>query len=377
MIAIGRIDEGAAGYRRILAKNPQLIRAWGGLTNIKTTRLTAAETALLERLYAAPGLAAAERARLGFSLGKTLEDEGRYAQAYEVFCTANATRRFELEWNAAQFSTGIDAIMAAFDRAPAHSADPALGKEIIFIVSMPRAGSTLTEHILAAHPEVEGGDELADLGTIIEAESKRRGRAFPDWVAQANAADWKRLGREYLERTARLRKDYPYSTDKGLVNWVFVGAAHAMLPGARFVNCRRDPVETCWSCFKQYFERGQAYTYDFGELGAQWRDYDRLMRFWHARYPHRVYESVYENLLADPDTEIRRLLDFCGLPFADACLRFDETRRVVRTVSAGQVRQPLRRDTARTAAYGELLTPLRRALGVDPAAASSASPASA
>jgi tetratricopeptide (TPR) repeat protein len=377
MIAIGRIQEGASGYRRILAKTPQLIRAWGGLTNIKTEQLTDEETATLERLYAAPGISDADRARLGFSLGKTLEDKGRYAEAFSVFCAANAARRRELSWNATQFSRGIDSIIAAFDKPPAHTADPALGREIIFIVSMPRAGSTLTEHILAAHPDVEGADEIPDLGAIIEEESKQRGRAFPDWVAQAGAADWERLGRRYLERTARWRKDSPRSTDKGLINWVFIGAAHAMLPGARFVNCRRDPVETCWSCFKQYFDRGQVYTYDIGELTAQWRDYDRLMRFWHACYPHRVYESVYENLLADPDAEIRRLLDFCELPFAPACLRFDETRRVVRTVSAGQVRQPLRRDTARTPAYGELLAPLRRALGVDLGPATSLSDASA
>ena len=366
LIAIGRIEEGAAGYRRILAEKPQLIRAWSGLTNIKTVQLTDEETATLARLHAAPGLSDADRARIGFALGETLEDKGRYAEAFGVFCAANAARRREVNWNATEFSHSIDSIIAAFDKPPAHTADPTLGREIIFIISLPRAGSTLTEHILAAHPDVEGADEISDLSEIIEEESKQRGRPFPDWVAQTGAADWERLGRRYLERTARWRKDFPRSTDKGLINWVFIGAAHAMLPGARFVNCRRDPIETCWSCFKQYFERGQTYTYDIGELTTQWRDYDRLVRFWHARYPHRVYESVYENLLADPEAEIRRLLDFCELPFAAACLRFDETRRVVRTLSAGQVRQPLRRDTARTPAYGELLAPLRRALGVDP-----------
>jgi hypothetical protein len=153
--------------------------------------------------------------------------------------------------------------------------------------------------------------------------------------------------------------------DKAVFNWPFVGAIVAMLPGARIVNVRRDPVETGWSCFKQRFARGQQmFSYALDDIGAHWIDYDRLMFFWHARFPRRIYELSYEALVASPEPEIRRLLDFCGLPFAASCLKSHRSERVVRTSSAAQVRQPMRADTARSANYGALLDPLRRALGL-------------
>jgi len=171
------------------------------------------------------------------------------------------------------------------------------------------------------------------------------------------------LSRDYLARTTRWRVERPRFTDKLPNNWPLIGAALAMLPQAKFVDCRRDPIETCWSCYKQLFAPGLVrYAYDLGELGAYWRDYDRLSRFWAERYPASVRAQGYEALLAEPESEIRALLDFCGLSFDDACLRFHESKRSVRTASSGQVRQPLRRDTARAARYGDLLAPLRNAL---------------
>jgi hypothetical protein len=155
----------------------------------------------------------------------------------------------------------------------------------------------------------------------------------------------------------------PRFTDKLPNNWPLIGAAHAMLPEAKFITCHRDPVETCWSCYKQLFAPGLVnYAYDLGELAAYWHDYDRLARCSVERYPAHVRAQGYEALLAEPESEIRALLDFCGLAFDESCLRFHEAKRGVRTVSSGQVRQPLRRDTARGPRYGELLAPLREAL---------------
>ena len=185
-------------------------------------------------------------------------------------------------------------------------------------------------------------------------------------MPEASAADWERLGRRYLERTAHWRARRPRSTDKMPNNWLVLGAIEAMLPGARIVDCRRDPLETCWSCYKQFFGRGVEFSYDLDDLGAFWRDYDRAMRFWHARRPASLRTQQYEALLADPETEIRALLDFCGLDFDPACLSFHEAGRDVRTASASQVRQPLKRDTARAASYGDLLAPLRAALARAP-----------
>ncbi|HEV7492074.1 MAG TPA: sulfotransferase, partial [Rhodanobacteraceae bacterium] len=352
-------------YRRVLARRPDMITAWSGLNSIKTARLTEAETVQLETLYAAPDIAENLRSKLGFALGKALEDQGRYAEAFSVLAASNAAMRREHKWDSEEFSRAIDGVIETFKNPVAAAIDPTLGKEVIFVVSIPRSGSTLTEHIIASHSDVSGADELPIIGEIINEESARIGIPYPNWLARATAADWTRLGNEYMKRTEQWRKSHPRSTDKGLSNWCFVGVIHAMLPGARIVNCRRDAVETCWSCFKQLFGHGQSYSYDLGELAAYWRDYDRTMRFWHARYPHRMHDVVYEDLIENPETQIRRLLEFCNLEFEPACLRFHETQRPVRTTSAGQVRQPIRNDTARAPAYGELLAPLRWSLGVE------------
>ena len=366
LFAVGRTDESAVEYRHVIQLQPASSAGWIGLSNIKTLRLSAEETQVLEDAVAAPDTPEPDRVKLGFVLGKALEDAGRYQDAFTVLGSANAAKRRELTWDPAFFSAGIDRVIEEYSRSHRHAASAKLGEDVVFIVSLPRAGSTLTEQILSAHGDVTGAGELPDLAAIMDAESRQRGMQFPDWVADASAADWERLGMEYLRRTAHWRRDSPRSTDKGLTNWTLIGAAHAMLPGARFVHARRDAVETCWSCFKQLFRMGQNYSYDFAELAAQWRDYDRLMRFWHARYPHRVYELGYERLIAEPEAEVRRVLGFLKLPYDEACLRFNESTRVVRTVSGAQVRQPLRSDTARSAAYGPLLAPLRWALGMEP-----------
>jgi len=210
-----------------------------------------------------------------------------------------------------------------------------------------------------------GKDEIADLrkriGIVLQEESEARHSDYPQWVGAATAADWERLGRRYLERTARWQTRARF-TDKGLSNWQTLGAIFAMLPGAKVVHSRRDPVETCWSCFKQLFPVGQPFTYDIAELATFHADYDRMMRFWHERYPGRIHDFIYEDLLADPDTRVRALLDYSGLSFEEGCLNFHQSTRAVRTPSAAQVRQPLRGDTARAPRYGELLDPLRAAL---------------
>ena len=356
----GRIDEAIAGYRQVLGGNAAA-EAWSKLSNIKTLRFSAEECAELEHLFARPGLSGEDRARAGFALLKALEDNGRYSEAFAVMTVANTLQRRRLQWDAGAWHAQTEDILRAFARAPARS--PAmLGHEVIFVVSMPRAGSTLIEQVLASHPDVEGANELFDLGDLLQAESARRGRPFPEWIAEATPADWQRLGQEYLDRTARWRQSRPRFTDKALDNWRYIGAVMAMLPGARFVDCRRDPLETCLSCYRQLFARGQVFSYDLAELAAFWRRYDHSMRMWSSRYPAAIRSQSHERLIADPEQEVRALLDFCGLPFDPACLRSHDTERPVRTMSAAQVRQPLRADTARAWRYGELLLPLRLAL---------------
>jgi tetratricopeptide (TPR) repeat protein len=363
--ALGRTDESIAAFRGAIAANPRAALAWAGLAEIKTVALAKDDVAALETLVADPALDDEARAIAAFALGRGLEDQQRYADAFAAFAKANATMRSLNPWDAAAHSAYVDSIAAAFETPPALSGDPARGSDVVFVISLPRAGSTLVEQILGAHPDVEGTGEINDLALIVQEESARRGEPYPAWIAKATPADWERLGAHYLERTARWRASRRVHVDKAVFNWPFVGAIAAMLPGAHIVNVRRDALETGWSCFKQRFARGQqVFSYALDDIGAYWIDYDRLMFFWHARLPRRIYDLSYEALVASPEPEIRRLLDFCGLPFAASCLKSHKSGRVVRTASAAQVRQPMRSDTARASNYGALVEPLRRALGL-------------
>jgi tetratricopeptide (TPR) repeat protein len=359
--ALGRIDDAASAYRQALAIDPGAAHAWWGLANLKTVRFGATDVEALERLFTKGDPSRTDRPAIGFALAKALEDQDRYADAFAVLHQANALRRAEQPWDAAAFGREVDAILAAFAEPPqAQSAER--GSEIIFIVSLPRSGSTLVEQILAAHPEVEGAGELTDLPAVIGEESRRRGVAFPGWVRDATPDDWRRLGERYLERTQRWRSSRGRSTDKSLLNVPYIGAAAAMLPGARFVRCRREPLETALSCYRQWFNQSQAFSYSLDDIVAYMRDHERLMSFWSRRLPGACHTVVHERLLAEPEATIRELLEFCGLPFDARCLEFHRSERSVRTASAAQVRQPLRPDTARADRYGALLDPLREAL---------------
>ena len=358
--ALGRIDEATAAYRAALREDPSAAHAWWGLANLKTVRFEAADADALASHFR--DNRTADRPALGFALAKALEDQDRYAEALDVLHEANALRRRQQPWNASAFSREVDEIEAAFASLPASTGDVTFGREAIFIASLPRSGSTLAEQIIATHPEVEGAGEISDLAAVIAEESARTALAWPAWAQRSDAATWHRLGARYLERTARFRTERPQFTDKALSNWLNLGAAAAMLPGARFVHCRRDPVETALSCYRQWFNRGQAWTYALDDIVAYWRDHERLMRVWKERLPGRVFTLDHEALLTEPEATVRALLDFFGLPFDARCLEFHRNERSVRTASAAQVREPLARRTDRASHYGALLDPLRRAI---------------
>ncbi|MGH8172541.1 MAG: sulfotransferase [Rhodanobacteraceae bacterium] len=362
---MGRIGEAETEYRKVLTANPDSPLAWFGLSTLRTARLSADDVATIERVYARGDLKRDERVAAGFALAKGLEDQSRYTEAFAVLTAANATKRRQLQWDAGAFTQYIDMIGEAFAQPAPQTPNATQGREVIFVFGLPRSGSTLVEQILAAHPEVSGANELEDLTQVLKDESKRRKSTFPLWVRDARAEDWDRLGKDYLERTARFRRERPIFTDKGLSNWGYVGALRAMLPGARMVNCRRDPVENCLACFRQSFAQELGFTYDLAEIASFWRDYDRLMRVWHRRYPGAMHDLVHERLVTNSESEIRGLLEYCGLPFDAAVLRFHEVERNVRTASAAQVREPLRADTARADRYGALLDPLRGMLAKD------------
>ena len=299
---------------------------------------------------------------LGFALAKALEDQRDYPAAFDVLQKANSLNRRLLGWDAAQEHARLKALVAASASPRPSPKRPDLGSELIFVVSLPRSGSSLIEQMLASHSDVEGGGELLDLQQVLDAESARRGRPLSDWIAEADAEDWDRLGTAYLRRTARLRKHKPRSTDKNLANWKFVDVIMRMLPGAHVVHCTRDALETCLACYRQWFSRGNEFSYDLRDMAGYWGDHTETCRIWQDRYPDRFHRLVHEALLADPRGELERLLDACGLPFEEGCLEYHRNPRHVATASAVQVRQPLSAATARADRYGDRLDPLRELL---------------
>lgn len=361
--SIGEVASAIADLRKILEREPDRAEAWFALSNLKLERFDEQDLLFLERAFARADLDVRARIWFGFTLARALEDAGDYSRAFEVLQTANSLQRSLVKWDGRGERNRVEAIVNAFDRELPAAQEPGLGGEVIFIVSIPRSGSTMVEQILASHSTVEGANEIGDLSQIVDDETRRLGGAYPLWVPSASAADWHRLGTEYLARTAVWRERRPRFTDKSLGTWMLVGAALAMLPAARVVICRRDPLETCLGCYRQWFAQAAGFAYDLDELADYCIDFQRMTDYWLRKYPDRTFDLEYEVLVAEPEPTIRRLLDFCGLPFEPACLEFHKTQRTVLSApSAAQVRQPIRRDTARAARYGDKLDGLRRRL---------------
>jgi hypothetical protein len=239
----------------------------------------------------------------------------------------------------------------------------------IFIVGMPRAGSTLLEQILSSHSQVEGTMELPDIIAIAKRLGGKARRSeeskYPEIIASLSDDELQKLGEEYLERTAIQRKtDKPFFIDKMPNNFMHAGLIHLILPKAKIIDARRHPMACCFSGFKQHFAKGQGFSYGLERIGRYYRDYVLLMKHFDEIAPGVVHRVIYENMVADPDTQIRALLDFCGLPFEAACLNFHETERAVRTASSEQVRQPIYASGVdQWKNYEPWLDPLKAALG--------------
>jgi tetratricopeptide (TPR) repeat protein len=365
-LACGRAEDAARLIRQAIQVDPAFVPAWVALVDTKTFRMSAAEMQQVRALLGdSSALLPGERTALQFALALACERQGNYEEAWQRLVKANAARKGELPpWDAERFRLQERQSDEVFSRFQTRSIDPQLGSEVVFIVGLPRSGTTLVEQILSSHPDVTGAGELAALPQVLTDESTRLRRRYPEWVLDASAQDWQRLGMQYLESTRGAREGRPRFTDKLPSNWRALGAIRAMLPGARVVICRRDPLENCWSCFKQYFAKGWEFTNDIDHLGLFWRAFDHAASQWARRAPAWVREQNYEMLTGDPESEIRALLGFCGLPFDDACLRPHESRRSVRTLSAAQVREPMHEARVVAANYGALLDPLRSALGL-------------
>jgi predicted Zn-dependent protease len=344
----GRQEESVATYRRAISMEPTLGEAYWSLANLKTFRFAADDIRAMEAVLERADLGAEDRVHFEFALGKALEDAGVHARSFAHYSEANALHRKAHPYSAAENSRFVGRsrqhFTAEFFRERTAMGSPSA--EPIFIVGLPRAGSTLLEQILASHPTVEGTIELPDIPQIARAligrdDGAPEGRFF-EKLAALGPADLRALGESYLESTRVHRKtDAPYFIDKMPNNCLYVGLIHLILPNAKIIDARRHPLGCCFSAFKQHFARGQGFTYSLEDLGRYYREYVELMAHIDAVLPGRVHRVLYESVIDDTETEVRRLLEHCGLPFDERCLRFYETERPVRTASSEQVRQPI------------------------------------
>ncbi|MES2042550.1 MAG: sulfotransferase [Pseudomonadota bacterium] len=359
---VGRLDDGIAAYRRALALAPTLGEVWWSLANLKTVRFDDTDVATMEAALESEGLAAEDRFHLEFALGKAHEDRREAAAAFARYDSANRHRRALIAYDAGETTAMVDGMIAVltpdlFARTAGAGHD---APDPIFILGMPRAGSTLIEQILASHSHVEGTSELSDIPVL-----SGRIADYPAGLAAADPALLRELGERYIDRTRILRREgTPRFIDKLPNNWLHAGLIHLILPNATIIDARRHPLDCCWSNFKQHFARGQGFAYDLADLGHYYADYVRLMAHIDAVLPGRVHRIIHERLVDDPEGEVRALLDACGLGFEETCLRFHENARPVRTPSSEQVRRPISREGMDAwQPFDAWLGPLRDALG--------------
>jgi tetratricopeptide (TPR) repeat protein len=368
---VGRQAESIAAYRRAIEIAPGLGEVWWSLANLKTVGFGPDDIAAMEAALAAPELSDEDRLHLHFALGKALEDLGEAEPAFGHYAEGNRLRRGQIHYDPDEIGDHVRRSIALFTPAlfGARTGWGCPAPDPIFILGMPRAGSTLLEQILASHGEVEGTMELPDVAAIAKRLGGRKAKAdasaYPECLAGFDGPALAALGRDYLESTRIQRKtDKPYFIDKMPNNWLHVGLIRLILPNAKIVDARRHPLACCFSNFKQHFARGQGFTYDQAELGLYYRDYVTLMAHFDAVQPGAVHRVLYEEMVADPEARVRALLDFLGLPFDPACLKFYENERAVRTASSEQVRRPINREGLdQWRAFEPFLGPLKEALG--------------
>ena len=370
--AVGRPAAAVNAYRQTITLAPTFTEAFWSLANLKTWRFEDRDVAHMTALMANTEIGGDERAYLHFALAKANEDAGRNDAAFEHYRQANALRRASQPHDAVAHSHFVGRMIETLT--PGFLADrTGVGSKArgpIFVVGMPRSGSTLVEQILASHSQVEGLSELPEITAIAkeiddQARSQKSETAYPEQLASLPDGAFTIFAADYLARAGlRRRTERPLFVDKFPGNFLHVGLIHLMLPNAVIIDVRRHPLSCCLSLFRQCFAGGQAYSYDLADLGRYFADYVALMNHIDAVLPGRVLRISYEALVMDVESETRRLLDHCGLPLEPGCLRFYENNRVVQTPSSEQVRRPIYQDALdRWRDFEPWLEPLITALG--------------
>lgn len=347
---VGRLDEAIESYRNAYRTRPDFGDAYWSLANLKTYRFTDDEILEMEHRLEDPRTGTVDRFHLSFALGKAFEDREDYARSFGYYEQGNRLRRQDLRYDADRAEAAMRRQAAActselFDsRAGQGAPDP----DPIFIVGLPRSGSTLLEQILASHSEVDGTMELPNVIALAHRLNGRRllsdEARYPGILAELPPEQIRKFGSAYIEDTRFHRRGAPRFIDKMPNNFMHVGLIHLILPNAKIIDARRDPMACCFSNFKQLFADGQEFTYDLEEMARYYRGYTELMDHWDRVLPGRILRVHYEQVVSDLESEVRRLLDFLGLPFEERCLDYHRTERSVRTPSSEQVRQPIYRS---------------------------------
>ncbi|MEM9624337.1 MAG: sulfotransferase, partial [Pseudomonadota bacterium] len=367
---VGRQADSVAAYRRAIAAEPGLGEAYWSLANLKTFRFADNDLRTMQNLVETGEIEQRDEFHLCFALGKGLEDAGQYAESFHFYERGNLLKQQQSRYDPDENAQTFDHIIA--HTSAAHFTERAdyghAASDPIFIVGLPRSGSTLLEQILASHPLVDGTMELPNVLQFVRRLSGKRNRDDPSSYPQAlwsmSAAECHALGQEYLDATRVQRGEAPFFIDKMPNNFAHVGLIHMILPNAKIIDARRHPLATCFSCFKQLFAAGQEFTYGLDVIGGYYRDYLRIMAHWDAVLPGRVLRVQYEDVIEDLEHQVRRMLDYCGLEFDARCLAFHENKRAVRTASSEQVRQPLYTDAVHQWQHFQAhLQPLHEILG--------------
>lgn len=341
---VGKQDDAIASYRRCIELKADHAEAYWSLANLKTFRFEDSEVAAMEELLTTE-LPDESVCQIHNALGLEYESRRDFDRAFEHFDQCNAVRRKLETYDPVDTEGNYDRIIQMFDTEFIHKHAGIGDTKVtpIFVVGLPRSGSTLIEQILASHSQVDATHELSELSRIVQTRHRKTKTQehFPDALVDLSRDDWAAIGQEYLDRTAVYRGDAPYFVDKNPNNFMFAGFVKIAIPNAKIIDARRHPLDSCFGSYKQLFASGQPFSYDLVELGEYYLQYRRLVDHWHKVAPGYILDVQYESVVANLENEVRRVLDFCGLPFEEGCLRFHETERAVKTASSEQVRRPI------------------------------------
>ena len=366
----GQTDEAIDSYRRAINKHAAHGEAYHSLANLKLFSFTDDEITAMELQESSNHISHMGRIHLNFALGKAYEDKGMFDKAFECYKRGNAAKRATSRFKSADLTAEFKAQTEVFDREflAVHSDTGFVAPDPIFVVGLPRSGSTLLEQILASHSQVDGTMELPNM--LALAQKLRRGKKlsgtnhYPAILRDLTPEEFHQFGEQFIQETRIHRGSAPFFIDKMPNNFRHIGLIHLMLPNAKIIDARRHPMGSCFSGFKQLFAEGQEFTYGLHEVGTYYRDYVELMDHWDKVLPGKVLRVQYEDVVADLDTQVRRILDYCGLPFEQSCIDYHQTDRSVRTPSSEQVRQPIYKSgVEQWRNFEAYLDPLKQALG--------------